>query len=197
MHPGMHPIDDDLVRRLIAGQFPQWAGLAVRRRPSGGTVNAMYRLGDDMVVRLPLVQGGAGDVLLEREWLPRLAPRLPARIPEMLGAGEPAQGYPWPWSVYRWLAGEHPEPGALSEPALLAGDLAAFVTAMRSITCRVRLGHTAAGRSPRSTRIPGRRSTNSAGSRRRTSTAMRWPPYGSRRFTPRAGTGRRCGCMPI
>lgn len=134
MHPGMHPVDDDLVRRLIAAQFPQWAGLAVRRWPSGGTVNAMYRLGDDMVVRLPLVQGGAGDVLMEREWLPRLAPRLPARIPEVLGAGEPAQGYQWPWSVYRWLAGEHPEAGALTEPVLLAGDLAAFVAAMRSIT---------------------------------------------------------------
>lgn len=134
MHPGMYPIDDDLVRRLIAGQFPQWTGLAVERWPSGGTVNAMYRLGDDMVVRLPLVEGGAADVSMERSWLPRLAPRLPTRIPEVLGAGEPAQGYPWPWSVYRWLAGEHPEPGGLSEPVLLAGDLAAFVAAMRSIT---------------------------------------------------------------
>jgi len=134
MHSGMHPIDDDLVRRLISGRFPQWAGLAVERWPSGGTVNAMYRLGGDMAVRLPLVQGGAKDVLMEQEWLPRLAPHLPARIPEVLGAGEPAQGYPWPWSVYRWLAGEHPEAGVLSEPVLMAGDLAAFVAAMRSIT---------------------------------------------------------------
>jgi aminoglycoside phosphotransferase (APT) family kinase protein len=134
MHPGMHPIDGDLVRRLVAGQFPQWAGLAVERWPSGGTVNAMYRLGDDMVVRLPLVRGGAEDVSMEQEWLPRLAPQLPTRIPEVLGAGKPAQGYPWPWSVYRWLAGEHPEAGALSEPMLLAEDLAAFVAAMRSIT---------------------------------------------------------------
>ncbi|MGY3204766.1 aminoglycoside phosphotransferase family protein [Streptomyces sp. TE5632] len=134
MHPGMHPIDDGLVRRLIAGQFPQWAGLAVERWPSGGTVNAMYRLGDDLVVRLPLVQGGAADVSMEQEWLPRLAPHLPTRIPEVLGAGEPAQGYPWPWSVYRWLAGELPEARALSEPVLLAADLAAFVAAMRSIT---------------------------------------------------------------
>jgi aminoglycoside phosphotransferase (APT) family kinase protein len=126
MHPGMHPVDEDLVRRLIAGQFPQRAGLAVERWPSGGTVNAMYRLGEDMAVRLPPVQGGAGDVLLEREWLPRLAPHLPVCIPEVLGAGEPAQGYPWPWSVYRWLAGAHPEAGELSEPVLLARDLAAI-----------------------------------------------------------------------
>jgi aminoglycoside phosphotransferase (APT) family kinase protein len=134
MHPGMQDIDDDLVRRLIAGQFPQWAGLAVSRWPSGGTVNAMYRLGEDMVVRLPLVQAGAADVSMEQVWLPRLGSRLPTRIPEVLGAGKPAQGYPWPWSVYRWLAGKHPEVGALSEPLLLAEDLAGFVAAMRSIT---------------------------------------------------------------
>lgn len=57
--------------------------------PSGGTVNAMYRLGGDMVIRLPLVQGGAGDVLMEREWLPRLAPHLPTRIPRCSGPGSP------------------------------------------------------------------------------------------------------------
>jgi aminoglycoside phosphotransferase (APT) family kinase protein len=134
MHPGMHPIDDDLVHSLIAGRFPQWAGLPVRRYASGGTVNAMYRLGDGMVVRLPLVAGGAGDVVMEQEWLPRLAPRLPAAVPEVLGVGEPAEGYPWPWSVYRWLPGVNPEAGALNEPVLLARDLARFVTAMRSIT---------------------------------------------------------------
>lgn len=134
MHPDMHPVDDDLVRRLIAGQFPRWAGLAVKRLPSGGTVNAMYRLGDDMVVRLPLVKGEADDVSRECTWLPRLAPRLPTPVPEVLGAGRAAEGYPWPWSVYRWLTGEHPEVAALSAPALLAEDLAAFVAAMRRVT---------------------------------------------------------------
>ncbi|MFD3803059.1 aminoglycoside phosphotransferase family protein [Streptomyces sp. NPDC058611] len=133
-HPDPHPADEDLVRRLVAGQFPRWAGLPVERFPSGGTVNGMYRLGDDMVVRLPLARGGAGDVALEREWLPRLAPRLPVAVPEALGAGEPAEGYPWPWSVYRWLAGENPEAGALDAPERLARDLAAFVTAMRGVT---------------------------------------------------------------
>ncbi|MET8954588.1 aminoglycoside phosphotransferase family protein [Streptomyces sp. NPDC004533] len=133
LHPGRYPIDDDLVRRLIAGQLPQWAGLAVARFPSGGTVNAMYRLGDSMVVRLPLIAGGAGDVASERAWLPRLAPLLPTSVPEVLGAGEPAEGYPWPWSVYGWLAGRNPEPDSLAEPELLAKDLAGFVVAMRSV----------------------------------------------------------------
>lgn len=124
-------LDDDLVRRLIAGQFPQWAGLAVERFPSGGTVNAMYRLGEGMVVRLPLVKGGAQDIAMEQQWLPRLASRLPTAIPEVLGAGEPAEGYPWPWSVYRWREGENPEAGALTEPVPLAEDLAGFVTSPR------------------------------------------------------------------
>ncbi|MFB6576271.1 aminoglycoside phosphotransferase family protein [Streptomyces sp. NPDC056402] len=134
MHPDAHPVDEDLVRRLIAGQFPRWAALTVERLPSGGTVNGMYRLGDGMVVRLPMLAGGAEDVPMEQEWLPRLAPRLPTAVPEVLGAGEPAQGYPWSWSVYRWLAGENPEAGAVQAPVALARDLAAFVAAMRSIT---------------------------------------------------------------
>lgn len=127
-------VDEDLVRRLVAGQFPRWAALEVTRFPSGGTVNHVYRLGADMAVRLPLGRGGAEDVPRERDWLPRLAPRLPAAVPEVLGAGEPAEGYPWPWSVYRWMPGENPEAGALTAPGALAGDLAAFVRAMRGVT---------------------------------------------------------------
>ncbi|WP_122617781.1 aminoglycoside phosphotransferase family protein [Streptomyces sp. Tu 4128] len=134
MHTDAHPLDERLVRRLVDGQFPSWAGLPVERFPSGGTVNAMYRLGDDMVVRLPLVKGGVADVTAERHWLPRLAPLLPAGVPEVLGAGEPAEGYPWPWSVYRWLPGEIPEAGALTDPVALAGDLAGFVSAMRAVS---------------------------------------------------------------
>ncbi|WP_217169137.1 aminoglycoside phosphotransferase family protein [Streptomyces sp. AC512_CC834] len=133
-HSGPFPLDDRLVRRLVDGQFPQWTGLPVERFPSGGTVNAMFRLGDAMVVRLPLVEGGVEDVTTEREWLPRLSPLLPAAVPEVLGAGAPAEGCPWPWSVYRWLPGETPEAGALTDPVGLATDLAGFVAAMRSVT---------------------------------------------------------------
>ncbi|MCX4721668.1 aminoglycoside phosphotransferase family protein [Streptomyces virginiae] len=134
MHPGAHPVDEDLVRRLIAGQFPRWADLPVERLPSPGTVNVMYRLGDDMVIRLPMLAGGAEDVAMEWEWLPRLAPRLPTPVPEVLGAGKPAEGYPWSWSVLRWLPGANPEAGALRKPVALARDLAGFVAAMRSVT---------------------------------------------------------------
>ncbi|MFE9369967.1 aminoglycoside phosphotransferase family protein [Streptomyces sp. NPDC006711] len=131
--PDQHRLDTAHVRELVAGQFPRWAGLGVERFASGGTVNAMYRLGDDMVVRLPLVPGGVGDVLMEQEWLPRLAPLLPVPVPDVLGRGEPTSAYPWPWSVYRWREGQNPEAGALDDPVALAGDLARFVAAMRRV----------------------------------------------------------------
>lgn len=133
MHADEVPTDVALVRRLLAAQFPQWAALPVVSFPSSGTVNAVYRLGDDMAVRLPRIEGGVGDLAKERRWLPRLAPHLPVPIPAVLGAGTPAEGYPWPWSVHRWLDGAHPEAGQLTRPALMAADLAGFVRALRRI----------------------------------------------------------------
>lgn len=133
MHTDEVPTDVTLVRRLLAAQFPHWAGLPVEPFRSSGTVNAVYRLGDDMTVRLPRIEGGVDDLVKEQRWLPRLAPQVPVPIPTVLGAGTPAEGYPWPWSVYRWLDGTNPETGHLTEPALLAADLAGFVLALRRI----------------------------------------------------------------
>ncbi|MFI1395913.1 aminoglycoside phosphotransferase family protein [Streptomyces sp. NPDC020681] len=130
MHADEPDVDTALVHRLIAAQFPQWAGLPVEPVGSLGTSNAMYRLGEDMVVRLPRTAGAADDVEKEHAWLPRLAPSLPIAIPVPLGKGTPAQGYPWHWSVYRWLDGERPAIGRIAEPGLLARDLAHFVTAL-------------------------------------------------------------------
>ncbi|MFD0418481.1 aminoglycoside phosphotransferase family protein [Streptomyces sp. NPDC127108] len=131
LHAGEPDIDVPLVRKLLAAQFPQWADLPVEQFPSAGTVNAVFRLGDAMAVRLPRIAGGAEDVAKESRWLPWLAPRLPATIPAVLGRGEPGEGYPWAWSVHSWLDGENPAAGALTAPDALAADLAAFVTAMR------------------------------------------------------------------
>ncbi|MDH2430502.1 aminoglycoside phosphotransferase family protein [Sphaerisporangium sp. TRM90804] len=133
MHPDELDVDVPLVRRLIAGRFPEWASLPVERIPSAGTVNAMFRLGDDMVVRLPLVTWGADDVLREQRWLPRLGPRLPVAVPVPLGQGAPSGEYPLPWSVYNWLDGENPAPGRVADPHRLAADLAAFITALHRV----------------------------------------------------------------
>lgn len=133
MHADELDIDADLVRRLLAVQFPQWAALPLARFPSAGTVNAMFRLGSALGVRLPLIAGGVGDVELEQRWLSHLAPHLPVAIPSVLGKGVPGDGYPWPWTVFRWLEGDNPVVGALAEPRLLAKGLASFVAAMRQI----------------------------------------------------------------
>ncbi|RSN79092.1 phosphotransferase [Streptomyces sp. WAC 05379] len=126
-------IDAALVGRLVAEQFPEWGGLAVRRVRSAGTDNAMYRLGDDMVVRLPRLPGGARQVDTEHRWLPRLAPRLPLAVPVPLAKGAPGAGYALPWGVYRWLDGENAHDAPLTEPADAAERLGRFVAALRKV----------------------------------------------------------------
>ncbi|WP_326657164.1 aminoglycoside phosphotransferase family protein [Streptomyces sp. NBC_00385] len=133
MHADEPETDDALVRRLITAQFPRWSGLPVERVGAAGTANAMYRLGADLVVRLPRTAGSAEDTAKEHHWLPRLAPSLPVAIPAPLGAGVPGEGYPYPWSVYGWLDGSCPTVGDTAEAAPLAQDLARFVTALHRV----------------------------------------------------------------
>ncbi|GAA5031619.1 aminoglycoside phosphotransferase family protein [Streptomyces siamensis] len=133
MHAHEAPLDDALVRRLLAARFPRWAELPLKRVESAGTVNALYRLGDDMVVRLPRIAAGADDVVKEGMWLPRLAPLLPVPVPELLAVGPPGEDYPWSWGVLRWLEGELPAVGALDDAEELALGLGRFVAAMRDV----------------------------------------------------------------
>ncbi|AVT39907.1 phosphotransferase [Plantactinospora sp. BB1] len=127
------PTDEALVRRLIAAQFPRWAELPVVRTRSWGTDNAMYRLGDDKVVRLPRFARWAPQVDREHRWLPRLAPHLPLTVPVPLALGQPAEGYPFRWSVCPWLDGENPARGGGPDPDRLARDVAGFIRALRRI----------------------------------------------------------------
>ncbi|MGC9538470.1 aminoglycoside phosphotransferase family protein [Streptomyces sp. UG1] len=133
MHADELDIDEALVARLVAEQFPRWAGLPVVRVASAGTDNAMYRLGDDMVVRLPRLPGGARQIVTEHRWLPRLAPHLPLTVPTPLAKGEPAAGYDLPWGVYDWLDGENAYDAPLTEPPVAAAELGRFVAALRKV----------------------------------------------------------------
>jgi len=133
MHADEVETDVGLVRRLLAGQFPQWAELPVRPVASSGTDNALYRLGDDLVVRLPRIGWAVTDVEAEQRRLRRLAPHLPLPIPEPLAAGVADVGYPWPWSVYRWLPGEEAQADRLEDPVGTAEALAGFVAALHDV----------------------------------------------------------------
>ncbi|GAA3816001.1 aminoglycoside phosphotransferase family protein [Streptomyces phyllanthi] len=93
----------------------------------------MYRLGDDMVVRLPRLPGGTDQAEKEHHWLPRLAPHLPLAVPEPLGKGVPGEGYELPWSVLRWLDGENAQDAPVTDLPRAAVELGGFVTALRRL----------------------------------------------------------------
>jgi len=124
-------INPRLVRQLLASQFPEWADLPLRRLHPAGSDNVIYRLGQGMSVRLPRGEWAAGQAAKEHYWLPRLAPRLPLPIPVPLGVGKPAFGYPWDWSVSRWLPGETATVAGLADPRRTASELAEFMTALQ------------------------------------------------------------------
>lgn len=94
----------DLVRRLLAEQQPDLAHLPVTPLANGWD-NTLFRLGDDLVARLPRRAVAAGIVLNEQRWLPVIAPRLPLPVPVPLRTGVPGAGYPWAWSVVAYLPG--------------------------------------------------------------------------------------------
>jgi aminoglycoside phosphotransferase (APT) family kinase protein len=132
MHADEVNTDAALVRRLIASQFPQWAELAVEPVAFFGTDNALYRLGSDMVVRLPRRQKNAAQLAKERQWLPKLAPLLPLAVPLPLATGKPAVGYPFDWAIYRWLEGEAATSDKI-DMGRAATDLAMFVAALQRV----------------------------------------------------------------
>lgn len=125
-------IDVSLVRRLLV-QFPQWADLPVKRVEFDGWDNTTFRLGEDLSVRLPSAQAYAGQVEKEHRWLPRLAALLPLSIPVPLAMGVPANGYPWHWSVYRWLEGENATIKSIADLQQFATTLAQFLAALQRI----------------------------------------------------------------
>lgn len=130
---GQVDIGLDLAVRLLTTQFPHWGHLPIAAIESSGTDNALFSLGDDMVIRMPRATWATEQVDKEQEWLPRLAPHLPLAIPLPLARGRPDETYPWTWSVYRWLAGEDVHTGSLEDLNLAAADLAKFIRALQRI----------------------------------------------------------------
>lgn len=119
------------VRRLIAAQFPQWAGLELAAVQSAGTDNAIYRLGHDKVVRLPRIDYAERQVDKEYAWLPKLGP-LPLAIPRPLARGEAGEGFPWRWAVHGWIDGDKATPESLRDVRKAARTLGRFVKALQA-----------------------------------------------------------------
>jgi aminoglycoside phosphotransferase (APT) family kinase protein len=126
-------ISVSLVSQLVRAQFPQWADLPIRPVEVDGWDNCTFRLGDKMSIRLPSAERYAVQVEKEHTWLPRLAPLLTLPIPVPLAMGMPGEGYPWRWSVYRWLPGEIAMTSLIADLKQFATTLAHFLVSLQRI----------------------------------------------------------------
>jgi aminoglycoside phosphotransferase (APT) family kinase protein len=138
LHDNEIPIDVGLVRNLVDYEFPQYAALRLSRLDASGSTNVLFRLGDNLLVRLPRQPGGSSAIDKERHWMPEVGRHLPVAVPEIIAVGEPAYGYGERWSIVRWLDGELPIVCAPGDPptaqrSMLAMDLANAILALRAV----------------------------------------------------------------
>ncbi|SCL26431.1 Predicted kinase, aminoglycoside phosphotransferase (APT) family [Micromonospora rhizosphaerae] len=142
MHADQLTVSPQTVRDLIAEQFPQWRDLPVRAVGGQGTVNAIFRIGEELAARLPLqprdVEQTRRGLRAEAEAARELAGRTRFATPEPVAVGEPGAGYPMPWSVQTWLPGLVASDDDPGESVAFARDLAEFIAGVRSIDTRGR-----------------------------------------------------------
>ncbi|QIK83393.1 aminoglycoside phosphotransferase family protein [Sanguibacter sp. HDW7] len=124
-------IDVDLVRALVAEQFPHWRGLPITQVLPGGWDNRTFRLGNELTVRLPSSEAYVLQVKKEQYWLPLLARQLPVAIPEPVGIGRATERFPYPWSVYRWLPGRAPSADLVAHDVRFAATLGDALAALQ------------------------------------------------------------------
>jgi aminoglycoside phosphotransferase (APT) family kinase protein len=132
MHADELEIDEALVRRLLQEQFPEWSSLRLTRVVPAGTVNAIFRLGDALSVRLARREGATVAGSKEADWLARLAPQLPLEVPVLVAQGAPTEEYPWFWDILTWVGGDT-VPVEEIDAARAARDLAGFVAALQQV----------------------------------------------------------------
>ncbi len=141
MHDDELDIDTDVVRELIATQFPEWSGETLNRIHGSGTVNAIFRIGDRLAARFPLRgtdAATAAQLRAEASAMEELAECSPFPVPRHVTMGRPGSGYPLHWSVQTWLEGEDATPDALADSEVFAGDLAELISALRAVDTRGR-----------------------------------------------------------
>jgi aminoglycoside phosphotransferase (APT) family kinase protein len=136
MHADQIDTSVALVRALLRAQHPEWADLVVEPIESAGTVHSLYRLGDELLVRMPLLPGAAKEVEKEQRWLPDLAPQLPLTVPTPVARGSATDRYPYAWSVYQWIDGETADRAPVADPCAAARELGRFVIALQGIDAR-------------------------------------------------------------
>jgi aminoglycoside phosphotransferase (APT) family kinase protein len=142
MHADQLTVSLEMVRMLMAEQFPQWRSLPVRSASAQGTVNAVFRIGDQFAARFPLQPGDVGSTRRRLESEAEAARELLGRTrfptPEPVAFGRPGAGYPLPWSVQTWLPGVVATDDDPARSAAFAHDLAELIRDLRAFDTRGR-----------------------------------------------------------
>lgn len=138
LHDDELTIEEPTVRALVDRTLPGCRALPLRRLTASGSTNALFRLGEDLLARLPRQPGGSTTIFKEARWLPLVGARLPVRVPAVVAVGEPGFGYPEHWSVVQWIDGTTPTVAGARRDGVdsrtgLARDLAEVVTALRAV----------------------------------------------------------------
>lgn len=120
-------IQTDLVRKLVLSQFPQFENLPISRVANPGWDNHTFRLGHEMIIRMPSAKRYASQVKKEQKWLPWLSSRVTYTLPEPLFQGKPEKDYPWDWSIYKWIEGKSLSEAGVAEKKPIAKSLAQFL----------------------------------------------------------------------
>ncbi|MGQ4376414.1 aminoglycoside phosphotransferase family protein [Streptomyces sp. SAS_267] len=122
-------ISEDLVRDLLREQHPDLAELPIRE-VAGGWGNQMWRLGDELAIRMQRMDTSPDLQLKERRWLPILAARLPLPIPVPLRNGAPSERFPKIWTVMTWVEGTPLDHGSITRGDHAAETLSGFLRAL-------------------------------------------------------------------
>lgn len=142
MHADQLVVYASTVRSLIADQFPQWAGLPVTPWASEGTVNAIFRIGEELAARFPLRKEEPSSVWqqleAEAEATRELIGGTRFPVPQPVALGEPGAGYPLPWSIQTWLPGTTATDDDPGNSDAFAHDLAEFILELRALDTRGR-----------------------------------------------------------
>ncbi|HVB69953.1 MAG TPA: aminoglycoside phosphotransferase family protein [Acidimicrobiales bacterium] len=137
MHEGQSDIGVEAVERLVFRQFPAWRGLPVTAVVSHGTVNTLFRLGDNIVLRFLLFPNNdpawRGELLAAQKAVARLAARVAVQLPVPLAVGEPEDDFPGFWAVYEWIPGMTVRETSINDLDTFAVDLAAFIRALQEM----------------------------------------------------------------
>lgn len=126
-------INAELVRCLVAEQFPEWSGRRITPVPEQGNDNRTFRLGDDLAVRLPSHDSYVAGITKEDTFLPMLGEHLTVPVPTPVATGRPTRKYPYPWSVRRWMIGDTADRDPDLDRARFAHDLGVFLRELRAV----------------------------------------------------------------